>query len=343
MDKLCDFYDQIYDKHGLMGASDICDAPLSIQINLLNKCYQRCIGCRKYEWEDIQLPLKTITSILEDIEEGTVVYSGGEPLLHPDINKILKASCKHDVKFGVLTSALYPQTVDLEFLIKNSSFLSISVDGATPETFKKTRGVDCLNKVIQNIINFVELKNKLKSNCRIRINSTISNLNIHEMPQIFKLAETIGIDCNFFPIHTWKDLELTDTTKIFNDSIVETFKLSLNSSITSNIKDFKDLLNRKTPKHCIAPHVHCFIDANGDVLPCCRLANDNGEYKRDANYVMGNVLKTDLHTIWNSERFHKFKESICFNPKYPECKECDRYQTINNDFTYWINNKRIFL
>lgn len=315
-------------------------SPFSIQINLLNKCYQKCIGCRKYEWPDVELPSHYIIEIIDWLKEfniaNTIVFSGGEPLRYKKFNEVIS----HIDRFGVLTSGLFPRTLDLKEVVKRASFISVSIDGATKETYKLTRGVDSLDKVIKNVETLVDLKNKYNSSLRLRCNVTISNKNIHEITDILQLCDTLNIDCNFFPIHTWNEL------KIDNIEMVHRYisnAMSLEYDINTNIVRFVELLHRERPKTCIIPYIHFVIDADGDVLSCCRLLNDNGIYSKNNSLVLGNINEKNINDIWFSDKAKEIRRRL-FVADEPECISCDRYNKINEDFYNWYHgDESIFL
>jgi radical SAM protein with 4Fe4S-binding SPASM domain len=59
------------------------------------------------------------------------------------------------------------------------------------------------------------------------------------------------------------------------------------------------------------------INWKGDVLLCCQ--DFYGEY------VMGNVNADSLQTIWNNDKFRKYREKLSKGQRrmIPICKYCD--------------------
>jgi len=335
MSKLSDYYKYVEKNNGLYKIN----YPLSIQINLTNKCYQKCIGCRKYKWPNSQLEIDDILNIFSLIklkQNNTIVYSGGEPLIHKEINKIIEVT---ENNFGMLSSGLWPKNMSIE-LFKNKYFkwISISIDGSSYEMYKKCRGIDSLDIAIKNISKIKTFNEKLN----IRINSTISNINYTEIIGMMKIAKNLNVEINFFPIHTWEDLKLNfDNIVYIVRSAIEFSKVN---KIKTNILDFYSMMNRKKPNKCIIPYFHFVVDSNGDVLPCCRLLNDNGEYLKNNNNIIGNVKNEDIYNIINSNKTCEIRKKI-FNPCLGECEECDRYNYINKDFEMYLNSNtnNIFL
>jgi radical SAM protein with 4Fe4S-binding SPASM domain len=119
----------------------------------------------------------------------------------------------------------------------------------------------------------------------------------------------------------------------------------------TNIDTFRETMQREKPKCCIVPFMHALVDANGEVFSCCRLANDNGNFKRNDKIVLGKLGgDTSIRKIWYSDRALKIRKKL-WHAKEPECSQCDRYNDINRNFweyhkvegPYNEKHERIFL
>jgi radical SAM protein with 4Fe4S-binding SPASM domain len=345
MNKLMPYYRSI--KNVVDGVSSLqnTELPLSIQVNLLNKCFQNCIGCRKPEWPDVRLKSECVYDIIHlvaDTEGSSIVFSGGDPFYHENINDFVDEAFSYDIGIGILTAGLWRKDIDITSILKKVNWISISIDGASEEIYAKTRGVNTLNKVKENIKLLNDIKSKNNLNVRLRCNSTISSVNIYEMMPILKLCfEDLDIECNFYPMHTWDELKVQiGNHEEYIESCVE-FAACYPIKKT-NILNFESMLERDKPNLCIVPLVHMFIDANGDVLHCCRLANDNGVYDRKENVVVGNVNHDSISSIFFSDRNKKmFKET--YKANYDVCKSCDRYNKLNEDYYNWDYDKVLFI
>lgn len=54
---------------------------------------------------------------------------------------------------------------------------------------------------------------------------------------------------------------------------------------------------------CSFPFTHLFLQANGDITPCCYLA-------QDPFYVVGQIQKQSLEEIWNSEKMQALRREL---------------------------------
>jgi cyclic pyranopterin phosphate synthase len=135
---------------------DSYNRPVSnIRISLTPKCNLSCIYCHK-EGEKSpkeQLSAEDIAEILRvaaKFEIRSVKFTGGEPLLRPDLVSIVQS-----VPSGMESSLTTNGTLlaDLARDLKTSGLrrVNVSIDSLNPETYKKITGVDNLSDVLEGI------------------------------------------------------------------------------------------------------------------------------------------------------------------------------------------------
>jgi len=322
-------------------------APASIQINLLNACFQKCIGCNKPNWPNIELSPFKVIEILDwmNLKFGeSVVFSGGDPLAYQHLDKIF--SHIGGLKAGILTSGLWGKDCPIDTVIEYSSHIKFSIDGASREVYKQARGVDTLDRVKENVKIIKKSAQKLNPNLQLRCDSTISKFNYHEMTEILELCDELGLEAYFFPIHTWKDLQLDLVTLAQIAAEVErAMKSPSYKNVKNNLSNFISMQLRSKPPICIIPYVHFFCDVDGKLFICCRAANDNGKYEdRDMTAVIGNIYEQKIDDIWNS-CYAQIVRNNFYEVTAEYCKFCDRYNKVNQDFydTAHCQTHQIFL
>jgi radical SAM protein with 4Fe4S-binding SPASM domain len=93
--------------------------------------------------------------------------------------------------------------------------------------------------------------------------------------------------------------------------------------------------NETIPKTCIIPFLHCVIEADGSVFPCCDVMNENAEFEKvNFNYSLGNLkdFDYDFYQLWHSEKANKIKNFL-LNNRVTECATCPaRYYSCNIEY-----------
>lgn len=311
---------------------------MSLQLNLTHRCYSKCLSCRQYEWPKHELTFDQVIEIISDASKHgcqTIVLTGGEPLAHKDICKIVDVITEYGFDVGVITSGIiHSKQRDeiIKTIVEKCKWIQVSIDSASQSKFKEIRGVDELNNVIET----VEEINKIRSTNMIykrpvKINTVLSKLNctFDEIVNMMKLARYLGCELAFHPVHTWKDLML-DAVHWEIIKTVQSAKI-----IPAFLTNFYELKPEKdeTPPICICSQIHAVVDADGYVYPCCRMLNDNGNYDEQRKFSLGHysdgfsVLMKKSKQYYNAPTNLETKE-ICAN--------CDRYVKFNREFYDFI-------
>ncbi len=124
----------------------------SVTLMLTNRCNSRCKICniwRKQPKED--MPTGVITDLLEAkclSRMAAFVLAGGEPVLHPQIDKILEAL--RGRKYRVASNGLLPEKLEEVVERHGVREVDLSLDGMAA-TYRAARGVDGFAKVEESI------------------------------------------------------------------------------------------------------------------------------------------------------------------------------------------------
>lgn len=139
-----------------MTLRDPYNRPVSnLRVSLTPKCNLSCIYCHKEgeESPQDQLFVEEIAEILRvaaKFEIRSVKFTGGEPLLRPDLLEIIRA-----VPPGMESSLTTNGTLlaDLASPLKEAGLrrVNVSLDSLNPDTFKKITGSDLLSDVLEGI------------------------------------------------------------------------------------------------------------------------------------------------------------------------------------------------
>jgi SynChlorMet cassette radical SAM/SPASM protein ScmF len=169
-----------------------------IYFYLTEGCNLRCRHCwiaPKYQTEGKSyavLDLDLFKSIIEQAKPlglTGVKLTGGEPLLHPQINEILEYIQTDDLSVMLETNGVLckPELAERIAACKDP-FVSVSLDGADSETHEWVRGVEgCFEAALKGIGNLVE------AGLRPQVIMTIMRNNKEQMEAVVRLAERSGV------------------------------------------------------------------------------------------------------------------------------------------------------
>lgn len=176
---------------------------VNVFFHILTQCNLACSHCYINFDQHGQkaLSLNTISAWLslfidiDNTQNANLILLGGEPTLHPDLDKIIKtargmgyASITIDTNgylFHDILNKITPEDVD---------FISFSLDGATPDTNDAIRGAGCYRQCVSGIQKAVSLGFKTS------LIYTVSNENIHELHMMPLLLKKWGVDRFFIQV-----------------------------------------------------------------------------------------------------------------------------------------------
>jgi SynChlorMet cassette radical SAM/SPASM protein ScmF len=168
-----------------------------IYVYLTEGCNLRCRHCwiaPKYQSKGRSHPaldLNLFSSIIEQAKPlglTGIKLTGGEPLLHPQVHEILEYIRTEDLRLTVETNGVLctPELARKMADCKNP-FVSVSIDGADPETHEWVRGVvGCFEAALKGIRNLVE------AGLRPQVIMTVMGHNKEQMEPVVRLAERSG-------------------------------------------------------------------------------------------------------------------------------------------------------
>lgn len=179
----------------------------TIYFYLTEGCNLKCRHCwiaPKFEQEKPKYPTLDFELFKDIIEQGkqlgmrSVKLTGGEPLIHPDIEKILDYIHENELRLTIETNGVKCTPEIVSKIIKTKHpFVSISLDGSDSSTHEWVRGVDgCFDAAIQGA------KNLINAGLRPQFIMSIMKHNVGQMESVVRLAEEIGAESVKFNIVT---------------------------------------------------------------------------------------------------------------------------------------------
>lgn len=288
------------------------DYPIHLNIALNDTCNLRCKSCiqsipvekRTFKAAEGKISLDKFKELLEDgVKHGLCSVDlsiNNEPLLVPDFADYVKAAKDAGViDIMMISNAnLLTEEKSRALIEAGITWISFSIDAITEETYNKLRIGGNYDRVVNNILRFLEIKKELNSPTPItKVNFVHSKVNDHELESFKKFWEN--------------KVDLIAVQKLINSHMghedSENFDEDLKVEIT-------DAVNTS---FCVSTYQRLVIRNNGDILPCCSFFSNN--------LVVGNIYKDSIYELWNSKKFDKLRSLInCddFSKKPKECRIC---------------------
>ncbi len=135
----------------------------NIRVALTQRCNLSCFYCH-HEGEEKklerELDLKEVQEIVKtasDLGMYKIKFSGGEPLLHPDIEDIIGFSSRYMEDVSLTTNGVFLRSEAKRLKEAGLDRVNVSLDTVDPETYQKITGTRNLAEVKEGIKKAVEV------------------------------------------------------------------------------------------------------------------------------------------------------------------------------------------
>jgi MoaA/NifB/PqqE/SkfB family radical SAM enzyme len=175
--------------------------PLLVQIIPIRRCNIDCGYCNEYDKTSPPIPtdvMKRRIDKLAALRTSVVAFSGGEPMLHPDLDDLIRHIRSHGMLAGLITNGyfLVPKRIE-ELNAAGLDFLQISIDNVEPDEVSK-KSLRVLDKKLQHL--------KDCANFDVNINSVLGGgiKNPEDARVINARARELGFSTSIGIIHDGK-------------------------------------------------------------------------------------------------------------------------------------------
>ncbi len=240
------------------------DHPFLAHIIPIRRCNLACEYCNEYDDFSKAVPTEEMfrrVDKLGDLGTSAVTISGGEPLLHPELDEIIRRIRKNGMISGLITNGYLLVAERIERLNRAGlEWLQISIDNVTPDEVSK-KSLKVLDKKLELLAEYADF--------HVNINSVVGGgvCNPQDALTIGKRALALGFSSTIGIIHDGSGQlqPLTEEEK----RVYQEMKAMEKSSFT-RVNAFQDniALGRPNQWRCRAGARYLYICENGLVHYC---------------------------------------------------------------------------
>jgi radical SAM protein with 4Fe4S-binding SPASM domain len=309
--------------------AQISELPLILQVEPTNLCNLKCTMCPRssmtrelgymdihmfsemlYSWENrcAVIPIKHLifgTNILLTHRGSLKLFFMGEPMLHPQLNKLIEIGNSAGCKVGLQTngSMLDKEDIRKKMLSAAPAVIGVSLDGIDPTSYESVRPGSRWEQVCRGLELLSRERDELGLNKKtlITVSSIIPKWNQESLKRSEKFLDPIRefVDSvGFIPLSCERDPEF------FNE----------NGDIVAYNKH-SEISYNTAGSLCTEPFTKLNVLWDGTVTACC--------YDIDGKMPLGHI-SSGIDNIWRSSKMTELHNSLLNKDTslHPLCTTC---------------------
>ena len=259
-------------------ANDLRMFPPSLHLSLTDQCWNQCKICGHWKrpdpktigWTELdQLLGYGVSNGLE-----TVCLSGGDPLRYPEINDLMSRCLEWNIGYGIVTAGWRPPWVKYK-LIAKAQWVRCSID-AVSDDYERVRGG---HFSWDELAHCIERMHEAEANLQVFVTISVHNIG----KPLRTLFQWISDHASWFSEVRARPAYIHSTKDPIPDSLLDDFeRLPVFLADTSDHLKTKglavDLVSEQFHpqpfERCWASRYQLFVDATGNIYPCCITAGD---------------------------------------------------------------------
>jgi len=300
------------------------EVPKTLFIEPIRQCNLRCKMCplHVYKREEM-ITMKQLEYIINQFPTADrIELQGlGEPMLHPELSNMITIAAKRGIETHFITNGTLLTYDNCRKLISAGlSWITVSIDAATPTTYEYIRGGD-LNTVLSNLRSLQRAKREAHtSRPEISFQTIRMKCNLSELTDLIDLGHELEV----------KHISIGDIIITGDPRVDESFNRSEHLSTVAREEAVPKLEalrayaeRRKVVLYmaeypesdtvpgkssddiliCDSPWTMAYIAVDGGITPCCYASNPEA-------WDIGNIFKVRFEHLWNGSRYRRLRMQL---------------------------------
>ncbi len=313
----------------LLRCARLKSRPYYYWIDVNNICNLRCPLCdtgrkalgRPRQMMDFEL-FKSLFAKIEPYALEVCLYNWGEPLLNPDIYRMIAHVAKHRIGTNLSTNFSFPMTdAQLEKLARSGlEQLIVSLDGIDQTVYEIYRQGGNIQTVRDNVQRLHTIRERLGVKTpQIEWQFIVFKHNEHQRDEARRRHQQIGFDTIRFssPGLPYVDMFNTDLAARYMPQNKNYWQYNPNLLLD---KEYID------EQICHYLYRTAAVNPDGGLTPCCFL--------HEAKHDFGDLKTDTIDGIWNNAKYLSARSLFAKTPlKQPQttcCDTCPLFKQPNN-------------
>ena len=325
--------------------------PRFLQVEPVGQCNLRCQMCPIQFRQDgpphgppAFMDFDLFTRLVDqfpDLEE--VQLQGlGEPMMHPRFFDMVAYAAGKGIKVGTNTNLTLLNAKRAERCVTSGlAELHASIDGATAETYERIRVRAYFDRIVANLRGLLDVRWWLGSETpKVRMVAVLMRQNLHEMPDLVRLAHRLGIDALWVQhlCHDFSEEGLPEHYRPMRDFVSEQTLLDEDPARVERYFGEARALAEALGVHLRLPQVQpvqhapgtpgrercdwpwrgAYVSYQGLAMPCCMVATPDRIH-------FGSMAEETAEAVWNNDAYHAFREQLSSETPPDVCRSCSVY------------------
>lgn len=275
--------------------------PLFLGVEPTTACNLRCPQCisglRAFTRPTGRMDPALLEKLLDELHPylwGVLFYFQGEPLLHPEIGRLIRTASQYRLLTSLSTNGHFLTDEKIEELIlAGLTHLRLSIDGMTQESYSLYRQGGSLATVQKGLERLLTLRKAFGSRFPlVEVQFIAFKHNYAEIPAFKAWARKIGADYARI-----KTAQLLDPSPEAYETWIPPQASRYTRTPTGEIQ-----LQKPLPNACWRLWRSAEITWDGQVLPCC--------FDKNAEHAFGSVQETSFAGAWHSPPAEAFRKNV---------------------------------
>jgi radical SAM protein with 4Fe4S-binding SPASM domain len=339
--------------HDVVEAVRTLDAPpplpRELQVEVTGACNLKCRMCLvRYrpalDRTEGSLTFERFARIVDALPalQKVTLQGLGEPLLAPDLFRMIAYAAARGVRVGFNTNAtLLTRRMAERLVDAGLDWLHVSLDGSSAATYESIRDGARFDVVRRHVAGLVDvMRERAAVRPRLSLVFVAMQRNVHELPDLVRLAAEWGVPTvrvqnlshsfsDTDPAGSYREIrDFTAAEALWEERAVQTVfddaqRQAQAVGVALRLPALEETPVARAPGQpgCDWPWQSAYVRHDGRVQPCCMVMGAD-------RAILGDAATDGIAAVWQGEPYQAFRRALTAGAPPEVCRGCSMYRGI---------------